>query len=269
MGAHSRCRAASGCGMLEIGSTLRDARERLGLDLSDCERATRIRAGQLRALEEGRFDKLPEPPYARGFLRTYAGLLGLDGERLVAEYDRLVGQDDRLSAHVLQPLPPPEPRMEALRGRLPPPRRPGRRTVLRWLSVGAILLLGVLAWVGVTGSHRSSPPQPQQSAAAGPGASQPRARPPAPAPPPRPVLAVTGLPPAGSYMEVRRGGAEGPLLYQGTVAPGTSRRWGLVRPVWMRVGWTPSLRLRIGRRAVLLSGGTGNFTVSRSGARPA
>ena len=269
MGGHSWGRAASGYGgMLEIGTTLRDARERLGLDLAECERATRIRAGQLRALEEGRFEKLPEPPYTRGFLRTYAGLLGLDGDRLVAEYDRLLGEDDRLGAHALQPLPPPETRIEALRGRLPPPRRPRRTTVLRWLSVGGIVVLGILAWLGVTG-HQSSPPEPRPTAVAStrPAASAP-ARSPA-AVPPRAMMTVTGLPPSGSYIEVHRTDRDGPLLYEGTVTPGSSRRWRLGRPIWIRVGWTPSLRVRIGRRAVPLSGGTANFSISRSGAQPA
>ena len=83
------------------------------------------------------------------------------------------------------------------------------------------------------------------------------------------MLIVTGLPPGGSYMEVRRADADGPLLFEGTVAPGTSRRWRVARPVWIRVGWTPSLQVRVSGRAVRLSGGTANFVVSRSGARPA
>jgi hypothetical protein len=253
--------------MLEIGTTLRDARERLGLDLAECERATRIRAGQLRALEEGRFDKLPEPPYTRGFLRTYARTLGLDAERLVAEYDRLVGQAERLQEHALQPLPPPEGRLDALRHGLPSLRRPGRAAALRWMSVGALIALGVLAWTGLTGRHSSTP---EASPPARPSApAPPRVRAPAPAPAPAPVLAVAGRPPRGSYVEVRRGGAEGPLLYEGTVAPGTGRRWSVASPLWIRVGWTPSLLARVSGHPVELTGGTANFLVTRSGVRPA
>jgi cytoskeleton protein RodZ len=255
--------------MLEIGTTLRDARERLGLELADCERATRIRTGQLRALEEGRFDKLPEPPYTRGFIRAYAKVLGLDAERLVAEYDRLLGQDGRLREHALQPLPAPETRLQALRQEVRPPRRPGRGTALRWLALGGIVALGVLAWTGVSG-RRSSPPEPAAPESVAPGAATTtQDRPPAPSPPARPVLAVTGLPPSGSYMQVRRGGEDGPLLYEGTVAPGSSRRWQVARPLWMRVGWTPSLRVRVGGRPAALSGGTANFIVSSSGIGPA
>src|SRR5919197_705017 len=66
--------------MFEIGSTLREARTRQELELGDAERATRIRARYLGALEEERFDQLPAEAYAKAFLRTYADFLGLDGE---------------------------------------------------------------------------------------------------------------------------------------------------------------------------------------------
>jgi Helix-turn-helix domain len=55
--------------MLEIGSSLREARERRGLELAKVEAATRIRARYLEALESERFELLPEGPYRRSFLR--------------------------------------------------------------------------------------------------------------------------------------------------------------------------------------------------------
>jgi len=64
-----------------IGAGLREARERQGLSLEQAAEATRIAARHLRALEEERFERLPEPVYARGFLREYAGFLGLDAGR--------------------------------------------------------------------------------------------------------------------------------------------------------------------------------------------
>src|SRR5919197_5626866 len=73
--------------MFEIGSSLREARTRRGLALSDVERDTRIRTRYLTALEEERFDALPGPAYAKGFLRTYADYLGLDAQQFVDEYD--------------------------------------------------------------------------------------------------------------------------------------------------------------------------------------
>lgn len=72
--------------MFEIGYSLRAAREKQGIDLPEAELATKIRAKYIRALEEEDFEALPADTYARGFLRTYADYLGLDGEIYVEEY---------------------------------------------------------------------------------------------------------------------------------------------------------------------------------------
>jgi cytoskeleton protein RodZ len=71
--------------MFEIGNTLREARLRRGLDILDCEAETKIRAKYLRAMEEEQFDLMPSPTYVRGFLRTYADFLDLDGGHVQGE----------------------------------------------------------------------------------------------------------------------------------------------------------------------------------------
>ena len=73
--------------MFEIGNSLRDARVRQGLELSNLEAETKIRAKYLRALEEEQFEQLPGDTYVKGFLRTYADRLGLDGQLYVDEYN--------------------------------------------------------------------------------------------------------------------------------------------------------------------------------------
>jgi cytoskeletal protein RodZ len=72
--------------VFEIGGTLRDARLRLGLDFVELEARTKIRAKYLRALEDEQFDVLPAATYVKGFLRTYAEALRLDGKLFVDEY---------------------------------------------------------------------------------------------------------------------------------------------------------------------------------------
>jgi cytoskeleton protein RodZ len=72
--------------MAEIGSTLREARMRQRIDITDMETRTKIRAKYLRALENEEWDLLPGPTYVRSFLRTYADALGLDSKLLVEEY---------------------------------------------------------------------------------------------------------------------------------------------------------------------------------------
>jgi len=71
-----------------VGSFLRKSRESQGFSLEEAARVTRISAMYLSALEEERFDILPSTAYARGFLRAYAGFLGLPGDEIVALFDR-------------------------------------------------------------------------------------------------------------------------------------------------------------------------------------
>src|SRR3954469_24417606 len=82
--------------MFEIGNSLREARLRQTLDFPEIEQATKIRAKYLRALEDEQFDVLPAETYVKGFLRSYAEYLGLDGPVYVGEYNSRsgVGEED-------------------------------------------------------------------------------------------------------------------------------------------------------------------------------
>src|ERR1700733_13657879 len=71
--------------MPEIGATLREARMRERIDVSEIEATTKIRAKYLRALENEEWSLLPGPTFVKSFLRTYAEALGLDGKALVEE----------------------------------------------------------------------------------------------------------------------------------------------------------------------------------------
>jgi transcriptional regulator with XRE-family HTH domain len=130
--------------MDEIGKLLREAREKLGLTHEEAERATRIRARYLEALESGDVESLPSSVQARGFLRNYSDFLGLDTDAILLDY-----------AQVIQASP---------RGRkgLSPDTEPATRPTVqvrsrrpRWLSpdlfVAAaitLVLLFVLVWGG-------------------------------------------------------------------------------------------------------------------------
>src|SRR5881394_3346090 len=96
--------------MFEIGNSLREARVRQGLEYPQIELATKIRAKYIRALEDEQFELLPTGTYIKGFLRSYAEFLGLDGQLYVDEYNsrHVVGEEDA----------PPRPRRSA-----PPPSR--------------------------------------------------------------------------------------------------------------------------------------------------
>jgi cytoskeleton protein RodZ len=73
--------------MFEIGSSLREARERRGLSYADVEIGTKVRSRYIKALEDERFDILPGPTYTKGFLRAYADYLGLDGNLYIDEFN--------------------------------------------------------------------------------------------------------------------------------------------------------------------------------------
>ena len=60
------------------GEVLRQTRTTRGLTLADIERDTKINRAYIEALEAARWEALPAPVYARGFMRSYARYLGLD-----------------------------------------------------------------------------------------------------------------------------------------------------------------------------------------------
>jgi cytoskeleton protein RodZ len=72
--------------MPEIGQSLREARMRARIDVSEIEAKTKIRAKYLRALENEEWGLLPGPTFVKSFLRTYAQALGLDAKALLEEY---------------------------------------------------------------------------------------------------------------------------------------------------------------------------------------
>ena len=92
----------------EIGPTLREARIRHKIDLTEVEAQTKIRVRYLRALENEEWDLLPGPTYTRSFIRTYALALGLDGERLADDFRRqqedLAAEPGGREAPALPPL---------------------------------------------------------------------------------------------------------------------------------------------------------------------
>jgi cytoskeletal protein RodZ len=75
----------------EVGTYLRRTREALGIPLAQVSFTTRIPVASLRLVEEGRFHELPGETFARGFVRAYAGAIGLppqDAIRVLENHDR-------------------------------------------------------------------------------------------------------------------------------------------------------------------------------------
>ena len=72
-----------------------------GVDFAQAELATKIRGKYLRALEDEQFELLPAETYVKGFLRTYADYLGLDGQLYVDEFNSrfVAGEEHDARAH--------------------------------------------------------------------------------------------------------------------------------------------------------------------------
>ncbi len=220
--------------MFEIGSSLRTAREQRKLDLADVEQVTHIRRKYLQALEDERFDVLPGEAYVKGFLRTYADQLGLDGQRFVEEYN--------------ERFPAPEAPEAAPLVRV----RPRRRVLdARLVVIPLAVAIGLFVWRAASGGggHEKaatpSVPTPVHVAV-----STLKRRPPAP-PRPRPARFDLVASRGPCWLSVRLGSDSGRLLYERTLEAGQRARFVAGR-LWLRIGapWNVDATLN-GRRAQL------------------
>src|SRR3954454_3604102 len=131
--------------MFEIGISLREARGRRRIEFAQAEQATKIRVKYLRALEEERFDTLPSETYVKGFLRTYAEYLGLDGQLYLDEFNSRFTKDE-------EPLAAPRPKQPA-RSRAVE----SNFVIVALAGIIAVTILVVVAWkFGSTGPQTST-----------------------------------------------------------------------------------------------------------------
>ncbi|MHB8234085.1 MAG: helix-turn-helix domain-containing protein [Solirubrobacteraceae bacterium] len=139
--------------MPEIGETLRDARMRARIDVSEIEAKTKIRAKYLRALENEEWGLLPGPTFVKSFLRTYAQALGLDGKALVEEY-RL--SHEHPSEAALEPIvsSPQRNRGRPSAGR--PPAGPSRGYMVAVGAIVVVIVLLIVALISNGGGSKSN-----------------------------------------------------------------------------------------------------------------
>jgi cytoskeleton protein RodZ len=109
-----------------VGEELRDARAALGYSIEEMAAALRINRRYLSALEEGRVRDLPGAAYALGFVRSYAGALGLNADELVRRFRESSAAAARGKSDLVFPEPVPD----------------------RGVPAGAIVLFGVLIAIG-------------------------------------------------------------------------------------------------------------------------
>jgi hypothetical protein len=147
-----------------VGTILRKARNRRKVELSEVEAATRIRLRYLRAIEDEEWDVLPGGFYTRGFIRTYAAFLGLDGERLADQYRESVEKWSRTPAERVAATKPESVDRGSQRfGRVPT----AALAILAVLAVAVIAVVAIPSGGGEGGPVSVPPPPPAGKAREG------------------------------------------------------------------------------------------------------
>jgi helix-turn-helix protein len=213
--------------VFEIGNSLREARLRQGLEFPEIEQATKIRGKYLRALEEEQFEVLPAQTYVKGFLRSYADYLGLDGQLYVDEFN---------SRYVRGELEEENERERPFTPRVSRPSRAGafpNKAVM--LTVAVIAGLTVFVFVAAKWGGPGNPDEvlpltktpPAQKAKKKPVAK----------------LVAAGVN-GGAYLAVYRGARTGRPIYEGTLENGRRQRF-VGRHLWVYVFAPANLRLKL------------------------
>jgi cytoskeleton protein RodZ len=231
---------------LTLGDRLRSGRRARALSREQAAQALHLEESLLAALEEERFAAVGAPVFVRGHLRSYARLLGLDEDAILAAY-RSADPSSELT-----------PRIARERER-PLESRPGP---LALAAAAAVVVLAVVAWLLTGDEPAPAPPvaqPPPAAAVAPPPVPAPVAEPAvpaavaAPAAGDLPAPAVVTVAPAGSvrveftFTEDSwiRVGADGRWLADGVEKAGSTRVIDAVPPVEVTLGNAAGVRLRV------------------------
>jgi cytoskeletal protein RodZ len=234
------------CLLSTIGEALRSAREGQGRSIKDAAAATHIRASYLEALEAERFEDLGGHVYAKGFLRSYAGWLGIDPAPLVAEYR----ERERAEVKVVERVPTGIGNL-GYRQRGP-----------NWLVVGlvtiAVLVVAVLyRFLSPGGGDANDPallaraPVTTATTAASPKSTAPADTTTPPADGVKLVLRYV----AASWTVVE---ADGRVVFRGTPSATDERSFRADRLIRLTLGNAGGVRLTVNGRDLGTAGGSGS-----------
>jgi hypothetical protein len=217
--------------LFEIGNSLREARVRRGVDFAEAEAAIKIRGKYLRALEDDQFELLPAETYVKGFLRTYAEYLGLDGQLYVDEFNsRFVAGEDQEAR-----------RAHARRSTARPQRRNRRtETMVVLFALAAIAVFTVIVISAWTTSDKN------------PGAVTHRKVTPTPRVAPA-LLTVKALR-GSTHLIARALTATGAVKYDGTVQKGDSSVAIRGKQLWVSIDSPENLRIEVRGKLVHVPG---------------
>jgi helix-turn-helix protein/uncharacterized protein DUF4115 len=251
--------------MFEIGGSLREARLKRGLTPADVQKAIRIRDRYLQALEEERWELLPGDAYVKGFLRTYADYLGLDGSLYVDEYNSRFARPD-------------EPQLVPERFARTSTPFAGVGFLRPLVAVGLIVAIvaGLAAWQlsGSSGRKQGAPPTTSSHTVTTtahhttkPKKTHTTKHVSAALPSRAVVVASRG----DCWLEIRSGSSSGRLIYESTLQQGHSLPVKLTSgPIWILFGDPPKVDVRLGGKLVHgLPTQVGSVVLTRRGLSPA
>jgi transcriptional regulator with XRE-family HTH domain len=207
---------------VSIGETLADARRQAGLTITQVSQQTRIRESIIRGIEQGDFSGSGGDFYARGHIRSIAGVVGTDPVPLISEYDAEHGPPGAMrAADVFEPSTP-----IRIRERRSP-------------SLGLIAAVVLLAIIGfgayrLASSHGGTRPLAAQTHRAA-ATAKPTPRP-SPTPRPTPTDVVIHLTAVQDCWVLLTGSRGGSQIYMGVIPAGSSMTWTEKQAVNVRLG---------------------------------
>jgi transcriptional regulator with XRE-family HTH domain len=235
-----------------FGEELRRSREVREVSLESIAAATKISVRYLTALEKGDYSRLPAPVFTRGFIRAYAGYLGLDPDEMVNGYLSEVGVVSGRPAETVA-----EPRRKA--------PRPASRVSL---AVGSLLaVIAVLTVIGIWKIRPRSRGVPRRTPAAQQPAIPPNIREvrapsgpaagisaPSTAVDPNAGVSLGLLLEADCWMELF---GDGRLIFSGLLRKGESRHFETRHDFRLTLGNARAAKITVNGRAIAPLGAAG------------
>jgi cytoskeletal protein RodZ len=217
-----------------IGDTLAEARRQAGLTLAQVSQQTRIRESIIASIEQGDFSPCGGDFYARGHIRSIAGVVGTDPAPLVREYDEEHGPPGKMrAAQIFEPSTP-------IRIREPRNLHMGRVLAVALIAVAGF---GAYRLVSTHDEHPTATPTVTLRPSAAPTVTvTPKAATQSTAPPKNEaVIKLTAI----SDCWVGLNSPTGRSIYEGIVPAGTTRTWDEKQQVSMVIGNPPGIKLTV------------------------
>ena len=240
----TEAQATQGRHAKRVGERIAEARKALKLELEDVAERSRIPLRHLQAIEDSNFEALPASTYSIGFAKTFARMVGLDGEEIAADFRAERGETLARRTEYT-PFEPADP------SRVPP-------SLLAMVALGTavILLVAYLIWRGGWRNEErqqlAAGTQPVAEAPAAPARPAPKAAPTAAAPVPSPNDRVVLTAIEEVWIKVTdKGNPAGPTLFMGQLAPGQSYQVPAdAKDARLLTGRPQVLRVQVGAREI-------------------